>query len=104
DFLMTGQELATAVQFGAAVIFLVVNNGMYGTIRMHQERDYPARIYGTGLRNPDFAELARAYGAHGAVVEKTAQFAPAFEEAVARGSPAGLGRRVDPGAIPAPPT
>ena len=55
DFLMTGQELATAVQFGAAVIFLVVNNGMYGTIRMHQERDYPARTYGTALRNPDFA-------------------------------------------------
>jgi acetolactate synthase-1/2/3 large subunit len=99
DFLMTGQELATAVQFGAAVIFLVVNNGMYGTIRMHQERDYPARTYGTGLRNPDFAELARAYGAHGTVVEKTAQFAPAFEEAVGRGSPALLELRIDPDAI-----
>jgi acetolactate synthase I/II/III large subunit len=99
DFLMTGQELATAVQFGAAVIFVVVNNGMYGTIRMHQERDYPARTYGTTLRNPDFAELARAYGAHGAVVEKTAQFAPAFEEAVNRGSPALLELRIDPDAI-----
>jgi acetolactate synthase-1/2/3 large subunit len=99
DFLMTGQELATAMQFGAPVIFLVVNNGMYGTIRMHQERDYPARIYGTGLRNPDFAELARAYGAHGAVVEKTAQFAPAFEEAVGRGIPAVLELRIDPDAI-----
>ncbi len=99
DFLMTGQELATAVQFGAAVVFLVVNNGMYGTIRMHQERDYPARTYGTALCNPDFAQLARAYGAHGAVVEKTAQFAPAFEEALASGSPAVLELRIDPDAI-----
>ena len=99
DFLMTGQELATAVQFGAAVIFVVVNNGMYGTIRMHQERDYPARTYGTSLRNPDFAQLARAYGAHGAVVEKTAQFAPAFEEALASGKPALLELRIDPDAI-----
>ena len=99
DFLMTGQELATAVQFGAAVVFLVVNNGMYGTIRMHQERDYPARTYGTSLRNPDFAQLARAYGAHGAVVEKTAQFAPAFEEALASGGPALLELRIDPDAI-----
>ena len=57
DFLMNGQELATAVQYDAAVIFIVVNNGMYGTIRMHQERDYPARVYGTELRNPDFAAL-----------------------------------------------
>lgn len=99
DFLMTGQELATAVQFGAAVVFLVINNGMYGTIRMHQERDYPARTYGTALRNPDFAQLARAYGAHGAVVERTAQFAPAFEEALASGSPALLELRIDPDAI-----
>ena len=60
DFLMNGQELATAVQYGAAVIFVVVNNGMYGTIRMHQERDYPARVYGTALRNPDFAQLAQS--------------------------------------------
>jgi acetolactate synthase-1/2/3 large subunit len=99
DFLMTGQELATAVQYGAAVVFLVVNNGMYGTIRMHQERDYPARVYGTALRNPDFAQLARAYGAHGAVVERTAQFAPAFEEALAAGGPALLELRIDPDAI-----
>ncbi len=99
DFLMTGQELATAVQFSAAVVFLVINNGMYGTIRMHQERDYPARTYGTALRNPDFAQLARAYGAHGAVVERTAQFAPAFEEALTSGSPALLELRIDPDAI-----
>jgi len=99
DFLMTGQELATAVQYGAAVVFLVVNNGMYGTIRMHQERDYPARNYGTALRNPDFAQLARAYGAHGALVETTAQFAPAFEEALGAGKAALLELRIDPEAI-----
>jgi acetolactate synthase-1/2/3 large subunit len=99
DFLMTGQELATAVQHDAAVVFLVINNGMYGTIRMHQERDYPARAYGTALRNPDFAHLARAYGAHGEVVEKTAQFAPAFEQALAAGGPALLELRIDPDAI-----
>jgi acetolactate synthase-1/2/3 large subunit len=67
DFLMNGQELATAVQYAAAVVFVVVNNGMYGTIRMHQERDYPARVYATSLRNPDFAQLAEhtGYGASG---------------------------------------
>jgi acetolactate synthase-1/2/3 large subunit len=99
DFLMTGQELATAVQHDAAVVFVVINNGMYGTIRMHQERDYPTRAYGTTLRNPDFAQLARAYGAHGSVVEKTGQFAPAFEEALAAGGPALLELRIDPEAI-----
>ncbi len=99
DFLMNGQELATAVQYAAAVVFVVVNNGMYGTIRMHQERDYPARVYATSLRNPDFAQLARAYGAYGAVVEKTADFAPAFEQALASGGPALLELRIDPDAI-----
>jgi acetolactate synthase-1/2/3 large subunit len=99
DFMMNGQELATAVQYGAGVIFVVVNNGMYGTIRMHQEREYPARVYGTALRNPDFAQLAKAYGAFGAVVEKTAQFAPAFEQAVSSGGPAVLELRIDPDAI-----
>ena len=100
---MNGQELATAVQYGLAVIFVVVNNGMYGTIRMHQERDYPARVYGTMLKNPDFAELARAYGAHGETVEETAQFAPAFERAIkateSAGKPALIEVRVDPQAI-----
>jgi acetolactate synthase-1/2/3 large subunit len=99
DFMMNGQELATAVQYGAGVIFVVVNNGMYGTIRMHQEREYPARVYGTALRNPDFAQLAKAYGAYGAVVEKTSDFAPAFEQAVSSGSPAILELRIDPDAI-----
>jgi acetolactate synthase-1/2/3 large subunit len=99
DYLMTGQELATAVQYGAAVIFCVMNNGMYGTIRMHQERDYPARVYGTDLRNPDFAALARAYGAHGELVERTEDFAAAFERAAAAGKPAVIEMRIDPEAI-----
>ncbi len=103
DFLMNGQELATAVQYGVQVLFLVVNNGMYGTIRMHQEREYPARVYATALNNPDFAALARAYGAHGETVEETAQFAPAFERAMERmsasGKPALIEMRIDPQAI-----
>ena len=99
DFLMTGQELATAVQYGAGAIFVVVNNGMYGTIRMHQEREYPERVYGTALRNPDFVQLARAYGAFGALVEDTRDFAPAFEQALAMGAPALLELRVDSEAI-----
>ncbi|MGE0116392.1 MAG: thiamine pyrophosphate-binding protein [Dongiaceae bacterium] len=98
-FLMTGQELATAVQHDLAVIIVVVNNGMYGTIRMHQEREYPERPIGTDLMNPDFAALARAYGAHGERVETTAQFAPAFERAAASGKPALLELRLDPEAI-----
>jgi len=99
DFLMNGQELATAVQYGAAVIFVVVNNSMYGTIRMHQEREYPARVFGTDLRNPDFVQLARAYGGFGRLVEKTSDFAPAFEDALAAGVPAVLEVRIDPEAI-----
>ena len=99
DFLMTGQELATAVQYEAAVVVLVVNNGMYGTIRMHQERHYPGRVSGTELVNPDFAALARAFGAHGAVVERTEDFAETFEEAVAAGRPAVIELRVDPEAL-----
>jgi len=99
DFLMNGQELATAVQYGAPVIALVVNNGMYGTIRMHQEREYPERISGTELQNPDFAAYARAFGGHGELVEETAQFAPAFERARASGKPAIIELRIDPEAI-----
>ena len=99
DFLMTGQELATAVQYSASVVFVVLNNNMYGTIRMHQERDYPARVHGSDLRNPDFAALARAYGAHGEIVERTQDFAPAFERAVSAGRPAVLELRIDPEAI-----
>ncbi len=101
-FLMCGQELATAAQYGANVMFIVVNNGMYGTIRMHQEREYPARVHGTALANPDFVLLARAYGAHGELVEETAQFAAAFERAlaaIAAGKPALIELRIDPQAI-----
>ena len=99
DFLMTGQEFATAMQYKAAVIFLVVNNGMYGTIRMHQERNYPGRESGTGLINPDFAAYARAFGGVGAAVTKTEQFPSAFEAAKASGLPAILELRIDPEAI-----
>jgi acetolactate synthase-1/2/3 large subunit len=82
EFMMTGQELATAVQYGAGVIIIVFNNSMFGTIRMHQEREYPGRVSGTGLHNPDFAALARAYGGQGEIVEATADFAPALARAV----------------------
>jgi acetolactate synthase-1/2/3 large subunit len=99
EFLMNGQELATAAQYGAAVLVVVVNNGMYGTIRMHQERSYPGRVSGTGLKNPDFAAFARAFGGHGETVEETAQFAPAFERARASGKPALIEIRIDPEAI-----
>ena len=99
DFLMNGQELATARQHGAAIIVLVVNNSMYGTIRMHQEREYPGRVSGTDLQNPDFAAYARAFGCHGETVERTADFAPAFQRATASGKPAVIELRIDPDAI-----
>jgi acetolactate synthase I/II/III large subunit len=98
-FLMNGQELATAMQYSLAVVFIVVNNGMYGTIRMHQERHYPERVLGTDLLNPDFAALARAYGAHGEAVLRTEEFAPAFERAMAAGKPALLELKLDPEAL-----
>jgi acetolactate synthase I/II/III large subunit len=96
DFQMTGLELATAVQAGAAPVVLVLNNGTYGTIRMHQERHYPARVSGTDLVNPDFAALARAMGLHGERVAATADFAPAFARALA--SPTGAVLDLDIGA------
>jgi acetolactate synthase I/II/III large subunit len=99
DFLMTGQELATAVQEELPVVVLVVNNAMYGTIRMHQERNYPGRVVGTDLRNPDFVAYARAFGAHGALVERSEDFAAALDEALGCGSPAVVELRVDPQAI-----
>ncbi|MGD9914174.1 MAG: thiamine pyrophosphate-binding protein [Rhizobiaceae bacterium] len=99
DFLMHGQEFATAVQYDLAMIVIVVNNGIYGTIRMHQEREYPGRVVATDLKNPDFAALARAYGGHGEVVETTADFAPAFERARTSGKPAIIEIRLDPQAI-----
>jgi acetolactate synthase-1/2/3 large subunit len=98
-FMMNGQEFATACQYGLPIIVLVINNGIYGTIRMHQERQYPGRVSGTDLHNPDFAALARAYGGHGETVERTADFAPAFERARASGKPAIIEIRLDPEAI-----
>ncbi|HEY0442192.1 MAG TPA: thiamine pyrophosphate-dependent enzyme, partial [Xanthobacteraceae bacterium] len=99
DFLMNGQEFATAVQYGLPIVVIVVDNGMYGTIRMHQEREYPGRVSGTDLKNPDFAAYARAFGGYGATVEKTEDFAAAFEAARASGKPAILHVKIDPEAI-----
>jgi acetolactate synthase-1/2/3 large subunit len=82
DFLMNGQELATAAQYGADILVILVDNGAYGTIRMHQEREYPKRISATGLKNPDFAALARAYGGWAETVEKTEDFVPALDQAL----------------------
>jgi acetolactate synthase-1/2/3 large subunit len=93
-FMMSSHELATAMQYGLAVIFIVVNNAQYGTIRMHQERHYPDRVHGTGLTNPDFVAYARSFGAHGELVESTAQFMPAFERAAASGLPAVIEIRI----------
>ncbi len=99
DFLMTGQELATAAQYDAKVLFIVVNNGMFGTIRMHQEREFPGRVSGTQLKNPDFAALARAYGFHGEIVETTAEFEGAFDRAQKAPTSALIEVRIDPDAI-----
>lgn len=98
-FLMNGQELATAMQYHAHVIFLVINNGMYGTIRMHQERNYPGRVSGTRLTNPDFADLARSFGLHGETVQKTEEFYSAFERCEAAGKPSLIEIRIDPEAL-----
>lgn len=81
-FMMTGQEIATAMRYKAKPVLLVFNNNIYGTIRMHQERDYPGRVSATNLTNPDFAKLAQSYGANGVAVQKTADFAPAFDAAL----------------------
>lgn len=99
DVMMCVQEFATAVQYGAAIVVVVLDNGMYGTIRMHQEREYPGRVSATSLRNPDFRALATAFGGHGERVERTEDFAPAFERALASGLPAMLHCLVDPQAL-----
>jgi len=98
-FLMTGQELATAAQYGANVIVIVIDNGMYGTIRLHQERHYPGRVSGTGLSNPDFSLYARAFGAHAERVEDTAAFGPALERCLQARGPALIEVRIDPQAL-----
>ena len=99
DFLMNGQEFATAVQYDLPILVILLDNGMYGTIRMHQEREYPGRISATTLKNPDFAAYARAFGGHGERIERTADFAPALERALASGKPAILHCLIDPEAI-----
>lgn len=98
-FMMHGQEFATAVQYDLPIIVLIIDNGMYGTIRMHQERHYPGRVSATALRNPDFAAYAQAFGGHGERVETTEQFAPALERAIASGKPAILHCLLDAEAI-----
>lgn len=100
DFMMTSQELATAMQYGSAPIFIVFNNGMYGTIRMHQEKHFPARVYGTALKNPDFAKFAESFGASGVQVASNVEFDQAFESALAHTrstrTPALIELKVDP--------
>jgi acetolactate synthase-1/2/3 large subunit len=87
------------VQYGAPFVTLVVNNGLYGTIRMHQEREYPGRVYGTALQNPDFAAYARAFGGFGIAVDRTGDFPAAFESARASKLPAIIHLKVDPQAL-----
>jgi acetolactate synthase-1/2/3 large subunit len=99
DFLMNGQEFATAVQYELPIVVIVCDNGIYGTIRMHQEREYPGRVCATTLRNPDFAAYARAFGGFGVTVERTQDFAAAFEAAAASGIPAIVHLKIDPEAI-----
>ncbi len=99
DFLMNGQEFATAVQYNLPIIVLISDNGIYGTIRMHQEREYPGRISATDLRNPDFSAYARAFGGFGVSVERTEDFPAAFKEAQASGKPAIIRLKIDPDAI-----
>jgi len=98
-FQMSMQEFGTAVQYGANIIVIVVNNGVYGTIRMHQQKTYPDRPSGTDIRNPDFAALARSYGGFGATITKTDQFADAFAAARAAHAPAILDVQTDPRAV-----
>ncbi len=98
-FQMTGQEFSTAMQYRANIVVIVANNGIYGTIRMHQERAYPGRVSGTTLANPDFAALARAHGGHGETVETQAAFAPALDRALAAGVPAIIELKLDPEAL-----
>ena len=99
DFLMNGQEFATAVQYGLPLIVVIADNGIYGTIRMHQEREYPGRVIATDLRNPDFAAYARAFGGFGVSVGRTADFPAAFKAARASGKPAIIRLAIDPEAI-----
>ena len=94
-FMMNGQELATACQYGANVIIILINNGIYATIRMHQEREYPGRVIGTNMVNPDFCALAKAYGMQAELVTKTAEFGPAFDRALKADRPVLIEIQVD---------
>ncbi|HWC92216.1 MAG TPA: thiamine pyrophosphate-binding protein, partial [Pseudolabrys sp.] len=96
DFLMTGQDFATAVQYALPIVVVLADNSLYGTIRMHQEREYPGRVIATDLRNPDFAAYAMAFGGYGALVEKTADFPAAFAQAVATAKPSIIHLKIDP--------
>ena len=98
-FLMASNELATALQYDLKPIYLVINNGMFGTIRMHQERDYPGREVATALRNPDFAAYAKSFGAYGEIIERSENFAPALDRALAAGKVAVLELRINPEVI-----
>ncbi|MCS6853543.1 MAG: thiamine pyrophosphate-binding protein [Elioraea sp.] len=99
SMLMTGQEIATAFHHGVNPVVMVFNNQMYGTIRMHQEREYPGRVSGTALTNPDFARFIEAFGGHGEVVQATEEFVPAVERALASGKPAIVELRMNPDQI-----
>ncbi|WP_322997281.1 thiamine pyrophosphate-binding protein [Castellaniella sp.] len=99
SFMMHGQEFSTAVQYGLPIVVIIIDNHMYGTIRMHQERHYPGRVSATNLHNPDFAAYARAFGGHGERVENTAEFAPALQRAMASGLPSIVHCILDPEAI-----
>ena len=99
DFLMTGQDFMTAVQYSLPVIVVIADNGLYGTIRMHQERDYPGRVVATALKNPDFVAYAKAFGGFGVLVEKTADFPAAFAAAQKSGQPSIIHLKIDPEAI-----
>ncbi len=98
-FLMNGQELATANQYGLKLVVLVCNNGLYGTIRMHQERHFPGRVMATTLVNPDFVALAKAYGCHAERVKETAEFRPALRRSLDHAGPSLIELIVDPEAI-----
>ncbi|HVZ14416.1 MAG TPA: thiamine pyrophosphate-dependent enzyme, partial [Bauldia sp.] len=95
---MTSNDFQTAVQFGAAIVVVVVNNGVHGTIRMHQERNYPGRQIATAITSPDYAAFARAHGGHGEMVLVSSDFASAFDRAAASGKPAIIDLKFDPAA------
>jgi acetolactate synthase I/II/III large subunit len=98
-FLMNGQEISTAIQYNLKILFVVFDNGMYGTIRMHQERDYPEHVYGTNLKNPDFAALARAYGLYAETINTTEEIRGAFERCMDQTVASLIHIKVDPEAI-----